>query len=108
MHVCVSSSNMTTITKMLLLILLMVNQAWPLLLTFDQQHDGNSTCPFPCFCNKMLTTVNCDGKRLTKIPTDLPQQVGHLLRQLMGRHSVWSHARAALASRRRGGKGAET
>ncbi|XP_065934646.1 toll-like receptor 13 [Magallana gigas] len=39
------------------------------------------TCPAYCFCNKLLTSVNCEGKRLMKIPTDLPKTVEKLYLQ---------------------------
>nr|XP_011414273.2 leucine-rich repeat-containing protein 15-like [Crassostrea gigas]XP_011414275.2 leucine-rich repeat-containing protein 15-like [Crassostrea gigas] len=59
----------TTPVLLVSLCLLQVGVAW------------TDTCPTHCFCNKLLTSVNCEGKRLMKIPTELPKKVEKLYLQ---------------------------
>ncbi|XP_022342396.2 uncharacterized protein LOC111136087 [Crassostrea virginica] len=49
--------------------LLLVEVAW------------TSNCPAKCFCNKALTSVNCEGKKLQSFPQDLPKSVEKLYLQ---------------------------
>ncbi|KAK3579176.1 hypothetical protein CHS0354_022713 [Potamilus streckersoni] len=35
-------------------------------------------CPESCFCSKTLTSVNCQGKKLTSIPSGIPRSVEKL------------------------------
>lgn len=55
-----------TLAMLLSLLLLLVDVAW------------TNTCPAKCFCNRVLTSVNCEGKRLMEIPAGLPKSVQKL------------------------------
>jgi Leucine-rich repeat (LRR) protein len=43
-------------------------------------------CPEKCFCNKQLTSVNCEGHKLTTIPDNLPKAVETLY---MGHNNIY-------------------
>jgi len=43
-------------------------------------------CPEKCFCNKQLTSVNCEGHKLTTIPDSLPKAVETLY---MGHNNIY-------------------
>ena len=43
-------------------------------------------CPEKCFCNKQLTSVNCEGHELTTIPDNLPKAVQTLY---MGHNNIY-------------------
>ena len=43
-------------------------------------------CPEKCFCNKQLTSVNCEGHKLTTIPDNLPKAVQTLY---MGHNNIY-------------------
>lgn len=55
-----------TLVILLSVLLLLVDVAW------------TDTCPTQCFCNKVLTSVNCEGKKFMEIPAGLPKSVQKL------------------------------
>nr|QNQ79665.1 toll-like receptor [Anadara sativa] len=40
--------------------------------------DGIKGCPQKCQCSKTLTTVNCEGRKLTTVPEGIPEKVEKL------------------------------
>lgn len=48
---------------------------WFLLLVGMSSILADESCPETCFCNKDLTSVNCEGKRFTSVPKNIPKSV---------------------------------
>ncbi|KAL3860757.1 hypothetical protein ACJMK2_010830 [Sinanodonta woodiana] len=70
----INMRSIRTPTKQIMIVLF-----FPVLVSSTFLSDPSpGVCPEPCFCNKMLTSVNCQGKKLTDIPSDIPRSVEKL------------------------------